>query len=134
MLVNDKHGDNPGNGKNSFVHVVVRIDIRRCIAECGKTRQGNACKDAADGNVFGRKGQNAPDGKSTKGCDRSEGEENAKGCQNAFTASETRKAGKAMAEDREQTAYERKPEVIRTASRLGGFVHPDGNRRGKETF
>ncbi len=102
----------------------MRIDIRGDITEGGKACQRDAGEDAAHGDILCYEGQEAPDGKCAKSGDRSEGKENTESGQNAFTAAEARKASKAVAENREQTADKRKPEVIRTARSLGSFVHP----------
>lgn len=113
---------------------IVRVDVRGEKSEEGKSGKGNARADASDRNVFGGYGQKAPDEKGEQCRNGSEGEEHAKGGENAFSSAESGKTREAVPDDREKTAGKRKPVVVGTSRSLGRFVEGCGNCRGKEAF
>ena len=134
VLHDDEYGDN--HGENHLAKVdAFEVVFRADIAKHGKCTEKPAPKDATDGDIFRGDREDNPEGKCAKNRKRGNCKEHAKSSKHTLTTAETGKAGKAVAENHEETCKERNPcTVIGTASGDLCFAHFLSDKRSKEAL
>ena len=134
MLHDDEHGDN--HSENHLAKVdAFEVVFRADIAKHRKCAEKPAPENATDGDVLRGDREENPEGKCAKDCQGRNGEKHAKCGKHTLTTAETGKAGKAVAENHEETRNKRHPcAVIGTASGDLCFAHFLSDKRSEEAL
>ena len=134
VLHDNKNSNNHSQNHLPEVHAF-KVVFRANVAKNRESAEKRATENTAHGNVLCRKREDYPEGKCRKHCERQYGEEHAKCGKHALSATEARKASKAVAENHKETGDKRHPgTVIGTTSRHLSFTHLLCDKRSKKAL
>lgn len=134
MLHDHKNCHDKAGNHQSQVNVIGR-ERQLEVTHHGKNTESNTGTNATHRHILGRKRKDNPNAKSRKRRNRAKRKEHAQSGEHTLTATESGKAGEAVAQNHQETCDKRHPMgIVRTASHHLGFAQLNGNPRAEEAL